>query len=117
MNDSDSTKARVRKELFERLKEARKLIPSVTSDAALLNLILEQALDQIERQKPAPGPLPVIEEIRRRKGLGSADAIRSIVDSRDELRSIISEEIARYQSQSQAAPPPKAEPLRKRKAS
>lgn len=93
MAKPNSTPIRVSKDTNRRLIAALKSAQNGLSITEFAETILKQALDQIEREKVPPGPLPIVETIRRQRGLGVADGLRTLLENRDELQSLVREEV------------------------
>jgi hypothetical protein len=90
-----TTHKRVRKTIIAGLSAALKTAANGMPMDQLIDTILAEALAQIREPQKPPEPLPIVVTLRRQSGLGAADALRSLLENREELSSIVREEVQR----------------------
>lgn len=88
-----TTHKRVRTDVIDGLAGVLETAGNGMPMEKLLDAILTQALDQLREQKQPPGPLPIVAKLRSQCGLGAADALRTLHENREELRSVVREEV------------------------
>lgn len=82
---TETTQTRVRREWLTRLAGALKLSKNEMSVAKLIDQIFSEVVEQIERDEPGPGPLAIVETLRRQRGVAGLDELRGFVMYRERM--------------------------------